>query len=464
MKIRGRSLIAIMNVWPVKAVLLTLLLGVHSARSEHIEYVNSTLWAGVPDVEVVDDYAYCSFHNGLIILDVSDPSDMQFVSKVFCPGRGEGIDVSGDYVYLANGESGVCIIDVSNPEMPEITVIWDSPAYVMDVYVYNDHLYIADWWRGLHIFNVEDPTNPYWVGGIDTNSSTWGIYVTDGLVYLAEGWEGARIIDATDVSNPTILAYMPECDLAHDIEAYGERLYVGTCDQLFIYDISDPSQPMLLSDGHFGWSYGVEIQEDDYAYLALMSSAMMRIIDIRNPEEPEMVGYWRTPDHAQGLGLCLVDDIIYYAAGNSQETSWVTSKTGVWAIDVSDPANPVELGSYTGNGRPSSIHIDDDYAYVCGTITALTVVDLLDPTNPILVGTGESNNLGEYVFKKGNFTYVTMPYSGFIVFDVSDPREPEFIAEWYHLCTDSRITGNGEYVYCSTVTTFLFSMFPTCRI
>ena len=101
--------------------------------AQNVDYVGSILWNGVSDVKVVGNYAYCAFVNGLVILDVSNPAAPVFVSRLYCQGTGEGIDVAGGYAYLANGPSGLRIINVGNPQSPVLAGSYDTPDEARDV-------------------------------------------------------------------------------------------------------------------------------------------------------------------------------------------------------------------------------------------------------------------------------------------------------------------------------------------
>ena len=69
------------------------------------EFVSSTLWTRAYDVEVRDDYAYCSFLNGLVILDVSKSDDPRIVSQLLL-GGGFGLDVAGGLSVRRRGRAG----------------------------------------------------------------------------------------------------------------------------------------------------------------------------------------------------------------------------------------------------------------------------------------------------------------------------------------------------------------------
>jgi len=84
--------------------LLPLSIGNLSAQSQNgnISYIGSTLWCKPRETTVRGNYEYCVFPHGLLIVDVSDPTSPQYVSKCYIPGNGKAIFVSGGYAYIAN--------------------------------------------------------------------------------------------------------------------------------------------------------------------------------------------------------------------------------------------------------------------------------------------------------------------------------------------------------------------------
>ena len=141
----------------------------NSVFAQNVEYVSSTLWSDATGIAVQGNYAYCAYHNGLVVLDVSNSASPQFVSKMLFIGEGEGITVSGNLAYLADGGAGIQIIDISTPANPVLVSNFDTPGYAVDVILSGHYAYVADWWRGMSILDVADPMHPVWVGGWDTD-------------------------------------------------------------------------------------------------------------------------------------------------------------------------------------------------------------------------------------------------------------------------------------------------------
>ena len=168
-----------------------------------VNYVTSILWTQVNDVQTVGDYAYCAFRNGLVVLDVSDPANPSFVSKLYLQGEGgEGIFVRNNYVYLADGYAGLVIIDVTDPTRPDSVGSYNTRYYAYDVYVQDTLAYVADGYSGLQIINVSDPTNPNSMDSYNTSGYAYDVFVKDNLACVADGHGGLQIINvSTQIKN-----------------------------------------------------------------------------------------------------------------------------------------------------------------------------------------------------------------------------------------------------------------------
>ncbi|MHA2081400.1 MAG: hypothetical protein ACW99H_09675, partial [Candidatus Thorarchaeota archaeon] len=69
-------------------------------------------------------------------------------------GSALGVYVSGDYVYVADGDSGLAVIDISDPTSPGTPVHMDTGGSAYGVYVNGDYAYVADGDSGLAVINI----------------------------------------------------------------------------------------------------------------------------------------------------------------------------------------------------------------------------------------------------------------------------------------------------------------------
>ena len=60
------------------------------------------------------------------------------------PGQAYGVFVSGNYAFVADGDSGLQIINTSDPGNPSLEGSYDTPGDAYDVFVSGDYVYVAD--------------------------------------------------------------------------------------------------------------------------------------------------------------------------------------------------------------------------------------------------------------------------------------------------------------------------------
>jgi len=104
------------------------------SEEDNIEYIGSTLWSKVYDIEIDGNYAYCSFINGLVILDISNKKEPVFVSQLYL-GGGNGIDIKDKYAFVASGDKGLFVINISDPRVPVLEGFYDTAGESNEVII-----------------------------------------------------------------------------------------------------------------------------------------------------------------------------------------------------------------------------------------------------------------------------------------------------------------------------------------
>ena len=128
-------------------------------------------------------------------------------------------------------------------------------------------------------------------------------------------------------------------------------LYIVTvADGFYVADISDPSNPSMIShqiiSGSLVWTSSFE---GNYAYLSQGSSGF-KVVDFSDPMDPNIAGV------ANGTitGIHVVNQVAYVSAYDH----------GIRTYDVSDPSDINEIGELELEGYPYRIVVAGDYAYV----------------------------------------------------------------------------------------------------
>ncbi|MBC8204469.1 MAG: T9SS type A sorting domain-containing protein, partial [FCB group bacterium] len=139
---------------------------------------------------------------------------------------------------------------------------------------------------------------------------------------------------------------------------------------------------------------------------------MFMIIDVSDPANPYEIGCMEMPDHA--VGVAVSDSFAYIAAYNY----------GLMIVDITDPANPVENGNFNTPGEAYDVAISGEWAFVADGHSGLWAIDVSDPFNPQYGGFIDppGNAFVRKIAVSGNYAYFTANSStGLLVYDITDP-------------------------------------------
>jgi hypothetical protein len=285
-----------------------------SAYSQNIEYVGSYQLSNSFEVVVDWPLAYVCQHfafPSFIILDVSNPEDIDMVGLLNYSHSTQDFDIQGDYAYLAND------------------------------------------WDGLQIVDISYPTDPHYVGGINFGDRAYAVFVKGNIAYVADGYAGLFLIDVSDVTNPTVISSYSNNFSASGIVVRGEVAYMTDHSTLLqTINVVDPFNPAGL-DSYYGQGYarrGIAL----YSHYALISAWAfgLHIVDITDPAYIVPVTLQPTPGNCMG---------VYCAYDRAYVTNF---EAGIQVYDISDPMNPSLMGYYQTPGNARGIVADEEYIYV----------------------------------------------------------------------------------------------------
>ncbi|MDB9453189.1 DUF4347 domain-containing protein, partial [Dolichospermum circinale CS-541/06] len=284
-------------------------------------------------------------------------------------GYAYGVQVVGNYAYVADSDSGLQIIDISNPTTPTLKGNYDTSGYAYGVQVVGNYAYVADGNSGLQIIDISNPTTPTLKGNYDTSGYAQGVQVVGNYAYVADRYSGLQIIDVSNPTTPTLKGNYVTTGGALGVQVVGNYAYVADYySGLQIIDISNPTNPTLKGNYDTSYyAYGVQVV-GNYAYVADYGSGL-QIIDISNPTNPTLKGHYDTSGDA--LGVQVVGNYAYVAVNES----------GLQIIDISDPTNPTLKGNYDTSGYAQSVQVVGNYAYVADYESGLQIIDVSEFTN-----------------------------------------------------------------------------------
>lgn len=415
------------------------------------------------------------------IFDLSNPKVPALLSRTVVPQTTSGIAVVGNDAFIATNNAAVTTVDVSNPTAPAINGSITVNGIVWDVDVFSNYLYVANE-TGLAVVRVnvapQIAVNRITLGlsgvaatitgatqsvsgaaplRVDVKNETTGATVTNVSVaangsftatFAASPDDRVTII-ARDSANrsagpadvgrvpfgsavtalPITAQTVDATFRARRVEVEGDLLAVhgypydngGNSDDLVVYDISTPSQP--VSRGRIATNLGnlwdIAIQ-DGWAYLA---SNSLGAVDLRNTTPVVYNG----PNFGGEERAVVVDGPYAFTA-----EAFSSSGGTIRIYDISTPSQPRHLRDqsiYSGQGFDFTDLVLYGTDYIVGITGGgsfdVTVIDRRDLSNLKTLGFGKAsipNFSGFRGVVQGTTLWVAGNDGGIAAVDLSNPR------------------------------------------
>ena len=210
---------------------------------------------------------------------------------------------------------------------------------------------------GIQILDIADPTRPRELAKYarELPAGVHNTFIAGELAYLVSNSSGLQILDISAPGAPFKIGEwaLPPSEenpfpALHDLSVHGDRAYLAYLDSgLRILDISDPRNPVQIGVYTYPDAFTHSAEYAGYGDFVFITDEMpggfMRVVDISDLAHPVEVGHYQSSSRIVATSrelsihnILVRDDLIY--VGNYQD--------GFRAVDVSDPKNPLEVGSY----------------------------------------------------------------------------------------------------------------------
>ena len=229
------------------------------------------------------------------------------------------------------------------------------------------------------------------------------------IVFIAQKEGGVLILRERNNRPPKRLATIPKRQLgqldASDLQLVGDRLYVAL-------------------GGHF--RHG--------------SPGGLAIIDVANPEKPQVLSVWQDETGRSGAAKVLVNNRLAFVGA---------MEDGVHILDIRDPAAPrhlstVKMDPNFPKPNPNAVAMPNargmdvrgDLLFIANDAGGLRVVTIADPSSPVEISKYINGRMGDKqqaynsVLIDGNYAYLGLDYCGLEVVDIRNPREIRQAAWW----------------------------------
>ena len=326
------------------------------------------------------------------ILDIFTKRVDSVVTWNFTPGRDNEVSVKTYFTFWQAPicEWGDALIQVGGLNLP-------GPAGATDIEVDEE----GEWGyvTGLknsqggefYILDLADPLNPEIEGSYEANSDLNAVSVSGNFAYLASAANPEILVINITVPSAPVLAGSNELPIgaALDIQVSDGYLYAGlrnnTGDELYIYDLVNPVAPAFVGSLDVAKDVAAISVADGRAYLATTATGQsdaksLIVVDVSDPANPVELGSYAT-ELAGAKGKS-----VYYEGGIVHLTT--SANAGpveeYYILDASDPANIYLVGSLDVQHAVNSVETGTTFALLATDTNskAIMVVDITPPTNP----------------------------------------------------------------------------------
>lgn len=348
--------------------------------------------------------------DSLTIFDLSDPENPVALAVHETPESNRTASsmlISGPLLITA-GE----LIDISVPAAP--VVMSEYSTYVYGLVAIEGSTLYKNLNTALAAYDIADVSNPGEARYHTYRGNPIDVHARGDIVYVASLFHGLTILDISDILHPVVLGELEDPYRFMAIDVQGDILFSGS----LVVDVGDPANPFVLADLGFGDYTDVHLQGD--LGFAAGRFPGIRAYDMTDPSDPQLLSTVMSslPSFAK---FAVKDSLVFFTPEDGTAS--------VRILDYSDPTDPVLVGTY-GSGRLWDIvvAVDGDVMYT-RVDDELHVVDIRDPSNPLTLGVFDEFSMWFpfALVPRGDVLYTTDRYGNNVVFDVSDPRNPRFV-------------------------------------
>ena len=420
---------------------------------------------------IVDgDQAYVAgYRGGVAVFDVNAPATPVRVGTMATDGPALALALSGDLLAVAASAAGVELYDVTQPAAPTRLGVLPTAGSATDVAFQQRMLLTTTTAARLLLHDLTDPLLPVakWTKELVGPGRGVAVYGDLGLVALDEaglevvqleepaadligqtGYYGTDVHDPRDVAVAGQVAYMatepegllvvsiPNRGLSARLAAMttpGKAVAVAVSGNLVCvadslsglrtFDVTVPSAPVGLG-GYDTSGQALDVALTNNVACVADGTGGLKLVSIADPNAPTLIATCALPGVANAVAVW--------------GTLAVVTDGGLRLVDISHPATPVLVGSYTGlGGAAKGVAMQGNVAWVTAGASGLYAIDVSDPVSPtVLSVTPVAPSLHPYrtpaVWGR---RVVALEYggtsSGFVrILDGSTPSAPSLVLRW----------------------------------
>jgi|GEM_PF-5293311 len=380
-------------------------------------------------IDIRDNYAYVATNEGLRIVDISNPANLQLRGLVTTRNMSLGVSVKGNRAYVADGSAGVFLVDISSPIDPrEIARFTPRTAKVFSYVDVTDFYLLANGSLLSPSTLTELTTAPVF---------TWRTLSSLPSATVRVSANNIDLFEAVSASAINRFAAPGSLDGLNAFTSSGNTAYAATRDRgLSIIDLATGhTQPLSHRFGEepqCGIAYGAPV-----VFLASCQNTI-RVVNVSNSLNPALLTATSTAASTRYRRLQYVSPYLY-----------ASTQTGIEIFEASVTTGALSaIGQFVLSPDVGAFSVLGDTLYVSSD-SGVSVVDLKDRRSPRLA-MRLNLPLTDAILASAPFLFVKAsgdedPSHTVVIYDITNPlspaltsqyREADSIGDFYRSGTD----------------------------
>jgi len=370
------------------------------------------------------EYALVAKHRtGLEILDVAVPLPPEHVSHLFLDSNYLYSVTSKDGIAYVSGYKKLFVADVSVPESPALLETLTTESMLYSTAVVGDTLMGISGNGSFHAYDISQPAAPLLLGATKVGEKGSDFDVHGDLAYVSTGVSHELlVVDISTLDSPQVKGTLDDLGVTEGVAAAWPYVWVSSSTRgLMAIDVSVPTSPTVaFEDSSFGRSARM-VHQSGYLYLPSGTSGLV-IADATTPGTATKVAQVQTlTDYAKGVSV--VGTRAYVA----------NEGLGVQVIDISNPAEPVEMAEYVTGVRVYDAKFLGAVLLLGGGSAGLLALDVSKPSSVELLSATPVQTGARQLAVVQSHVFITQKLSNSVqVYDISNPQKPWWTSNWMH--------------------------------
>lgn len=323
----------------------------------------------VTDMAAADGRLYVTGRSGLQIYDITDRQNPQLRATFTAPGGffdAQTVAVQGDTVLITSAAGRGSTLHSLAGDTAAGSPLSLEAGYINGDFILDAYYILPVWGDGLRVVDIGDPVGPVLAAALSQSdlplSDMLATAVQDHTLYIPVTTGGVGEVGIVDLQDPTRPALQ---NILHAAASYvtslGQadgRLFVFSQEAQYfleIFDLADPAHPVRQGEIELSQPFGLVTAVEDTLYVACAygNCHELALIDTGDPANPALQAIFPLPL-----------EIVRMVPGPDHTLYLLTRTDGLWALDVTNPQQPILSGHTPLPANPVDLTLDGDQIWV----------------------------------------------------------------------------------------------------